>query len=104
MTPSRLPVLRPMDATLGGYAWLPRMIDKSRAAQAGTLGGIVHPCPVDRRCLLRLGIDFEAFTAIVAANPTDDGVLAGLRAHGVAPAAVQWFDAVAFEEQLQRAA
>jgi hypothetical protein len=98
------PLLRPMDATLGGYAWLPRIIDKSRAARAGTLGDIVHPCPVDRRCLQRLGIDFATFTAIVAASATDDEVLAGLRAHGVASPEDQWFDAVAFEDQLQRRA
>jgi hypothetical protein len=30
-----MPQLRPMDATLDGYAWLPRMIDKSCAARAG---------------------------------------------------------------------
>jgi hypothetical protein len=49
-----------MDATLNGYAWLPRMIDKSRAARAGT--------------------------------------------HGIASAADAWFDAVAYEDELQRAA
>ena len=93
-----------MDATLEGYAWLPRMIDKARAKRAGTLGDIVHPCPVDRRCLERLGIDFASFTAIVARSATDAHVMAGLRAYGVAPAADQWFDAVAFEDELQRAA
>jgi hypothetical protein len=93
-----------MDATLNGYAWLPRMIDKSRAARAGTLGSVVHPCPVDRRCLRRLGVAFSAFTAIVAASATDEDVLAGLREHGIASAADAWFDAVAYEDELQRAA
>ena len=91
-----------MDATLAGYAWLPRMIDKSRAAQAGTLGDLVHPCPIDRRCLGLLGVDVAAFTAIVRDNPSDDGVLAALREHGIASAADAWFDAVAFEDELQR--
>jgi hypothetical protein len=32
-----------MDATLDGYPWLPRMIDKARA---GTLGDYYrYPCP-----------------------------------------------------------
>ncbi|QEC49018.1 DUF5069 domain-containing protein [Baekduia soli] len=62
--------LRPMDATLGGYPWLPRLIDKSRAARAGRLGGVVHPCPVDRRCLGLLGIDVQTFGDLVAAHPS----------------------------------
>jgi hypothetical protein len=98
------PALRPMDATLDGYAWLPRMIDKNRAHRAGTLGPIAHPCPIDRRCLHRLGVTFPAFAAIVAASATDDDVLAALRAHGIAAPAGAWFDAVAYEDELQRAA
>jgi Domain of unknown function (DUF5069) len=98
------PLLRPMNATLDGYAWLPRMIDKSRAKRRGTLGSIVHPCPVDRRCLARLGVDFETFTEIVATSADDDEVLARLRRHGIASAEQAWFDAVAYEEELQRAA
>ena len=104
MTASLTPLLRPMDATLDGYAWLPRMIDKSRAKHRGTLGSIVHPCPIDKRCLARLGVAFSAFTEIVAVSSTDEEVLAGLRRHGIAPAQDAWFDAVAYEEELQRAA
>jgi uncharacterized RmlC-like cupin family protein len=96
-----MPELRPMDATLDGYAWLPRMIDKSRAARAGTLGDAVHPCPVDRRCLALLGIDVETFGAVVAAAADDAAVLAGLRAAGVASADAAWFDAPAWEDALQ---
>jgi quercetin dioxygenase-like cupin family protein len=93
--------LRPMDATLDGYAWLPRMIDKSRAARSGTLGSGVHPCPVDRRCLALLGIDVETFGAVVAGAGSDAEVLAGLRAAGIAPAEAAWFDAPAWEDALQ---
>jgi Domain of unknown function (DUF5069) len=93
-----------MDATLDGYAWLPRMIDKARAKRAGTLGSIVHPCPVDKRCLARLGVAFSTFIESVAASATDAEVLARLREHGIAPAVEQWFDAVAYEDELQRAA
>ena len=101
MTP---PLLRPLDATLDGYAWLPRMIDKSRASRDGTLGSIVHPCPIDKRCLSRLGVGFATFTEIVAASATDDEVLARLRRHGIAAPCDAWFDAVAYEDELQRGA
>jgi Domain of unknown function (DUF5069) len=104
MTASTSPLLRPMAATLDGYAWLPRMIDKSRASGRGTLGSITHPCPVDKRCLQRLGISFSTFTEIVSASATDGEVLVRLRQHGVASPGEQWFDAVAYEEELQRAA
>jgi mannose-6-phosphate isomerase-like protein (cupin superfamily) len=97
-----MPDLRPMDATLDGYAWLPRMIDKSRHARAGTLGTAVHPCPVDRRALALLGIDVETFGAVVAAAGDDDAaVLDGLRAAGIASAEEAWFDAPAWEDELQ---
>jgi quercetin dioxygenase-like cupin family protein len=96
-----MPDLRPMDATLDGYAWLPRMIDKSRAARSGTLGTGVHPCPVDRRCLALLGIDVERFGDVVARSAHDAEVLAGLRAAGIAPAEEAWFDAPAWEDALQ---
>jgi hypothetical protein len=91
---------RPMDATLQGYAWLPRMIDKSAASRAGTLGGYVHPCPVDRRCLELLGLDAQTFGDVVARSATDEEVLDGLRALGIPTAEEAWFDAPAFEAQL----
>ncbi|HEY4097832.1 MAG TPA: DUF5069 domain-containing protein [Baekduia sp.] len=92
---------RPMDATLDGYAWLPRMIDKSRAARAGTLGTMIHPCPVDRRCLALLGIDVATFGDVVAGAADDEAVLTGLRAAGIASAEAAWFDAQAWEDALQ---
>ena len=95
--------MRPMDATLDGYAWLPRLIDKARLARAGELGDVVHPCPVDRRCMGLLGIDVGTLHAIVDREPTDAGVLAALRRHGIPPARDAWFDAPAFEAELQQA-
>ena len=94
--------MRPMDATLGGYPWLPRMIDKARARQAGTLGTMVHPCPVDRMCLARLRIGFLEFTELIRATDSDEEVLAGLRALRVATPAQAWFDPVQREEELMR--
>lgn len=99
MTPSS--PFRPMDATLDGYVWLPRMIDKARAKRAGTLGDAVHPCPVDRRTLKHLGVSFDDFTAIVARTETDEQVLEELRALGIPSARDAWFDALAWEDALQ---
>ncbi len=89
-----------MDATLDGYAWLPRLIDKARASRAGTLGDLVHPCPVDKKCLGLLGIDARTFGDIASELGGDDAILAELRRRGVASAEVAWFDAIAFEESL----
>jgi mannose-6-phosphate isomerase-like protein (cupin superfamily) len=90
-----------MDATLDGYVWLPRMIDKARASRAGTLGDAVHPCPVDRRTLKHLGVSFDDFTAIIDRTESDEEVLAQLRALGIPSAREAWFDALAWEDALQ---
>jgi Domain of unknown function (DUF5069) len=93
---------RPMDATLDGYAWLPRLIDKARAARAGTLGDLVHPCPVDRKCLGLLRIDARTFGDIAEQFGDDDEILAELQRRGIPTAAESWFDAPAFEDSLHR--
>jgi hypothetical protein len=91
-----------MDDTLEAYAWLPRMIDKARAAHAGTLGSYMHPCPVDLRCLGLLGIEASDFGQIASSARTGAEVVASLRRAGAPSAADAWFDAVAFEEALMR--
>jgi hypothetical protein len=91
---------RPMDEELGGYAWLPRIIDKARAFDAGTLGSYVHPCPVDRRALELLDISPPRFREIASFAETAADVLAGLERAGARPAGEAWFDAVALEEEL----
>jgi mannose-6-phosphate isomerase-like protein (cupin superfamily) len=92
---------RPMDATLDGYVWLPRMIDKARAKRAGTLGDAVHPCPVDRRTLKHLGVAYADFRAIIDRTETDAEVLAELRALGIPSPEEAWFDVQAWEDALQ---
>lgn len=42
--------------TLAGLVWLPRLIDKARAKQAGTLGDFDSPCPMDRLFADTLGV------------------------------------------------
>ena len=91
---------RPMDEELAGYAWLPRMIDKARAFDAGTLGNYVHPCPVDQRALELLGVSPPRFREIASSAETAADVLAGLERAGARPAGEAWFDAVALEEEL----
>lgn len=91
---------RPMDEELAGYAWLPRLIDKGRAFDAGTLGTYYHPCPVDRRALALLGVSAEHFREIARSAVTAADVLAGLERAGARSAEDAWFDAVALEEEL----
>ncbi len=91
-----------MDETLEGYAWLPRIIDKARAYDAGMLGSYVHPCPVDQRCLGLLGIEAADFRAIASSARTGADVVAGLERAGARSAEDAWFDAPAFEEALMR--
>jgi hypothetical protein len=93
-----------MDATLAGYAWLPRMIDKARAARAGTLGTYCYPCPIDRTCLGLLGLDAETFADVAARAGDDAAVLAALVARGIPSAAAASFDPVDLERRLHEAA
>lgn len=56
---------------LDGVAWLPRFIDKARAALHGTLGAYLYgQSPVDRDFLHTLGISHRVFAEIVASTPT----------------------------------
>jgi hypothetical protein len=70
---------------LGGIAWLPRLIDKARAALNGTLGGYLYgQSPMDAGLLKQLGLSHKAFAVIVKNAPDDDAVLAALIAHDAA--------------------
>ena len=66
--------------TLDGIRWLPRLIDKARAAAAGSLGDYLYgQSPVDRGLLHALALSHRAFAQIVAAAPDDAAVLATLK-------------------------
>ena len=57
---------------LAGYSWLPRMIDKVRALNAGTLGEYsAFPCGGDRGFMGAVGLDADGFRAQVDAGKTD---------------------------------
>ena len=81
---------------LGGYALLPRMLDKCRAEIAGKNGEYHYNCPLDQHILNFLGIDAEALKAEVATGKGDGEILAWIAAHQKQPRAPweiqQWSD------------
>jgi hypothetical protein len=66
---------------LGGYALIPRMLDKGRAEIAGKSGEYHFNCPLDERILELLGIDAEALKAELATGKGDGEMLAWITAN-----------------------
>jgi mannose-6-phosphate isomerase-like protein (cupin superfamily) len=93
--------LRPRNAELDGYVYLPRMLDKARATLAGAAGTHEFGCPLDHTCMARLGVTPETVLDLVTRHADDAAVLAELRARGIPPAADVRFDAEAVEDELQ---
>ena len=62
-------------ARLGGYAILPRMLDKGRATLAGKNGEYSYNCPLDQHFLKFAGIDAEALKAELAKDRGDGEIL-----------------------------
>jgi hypothetical protein len=73
--PPRNPRIR-----LGGYVFLPRLIDKARAEARGALGEYRWANPMDLVLLKYLGVTPEALHAAVLASETDAAVLAWVHA------------------------
>lgn len=64
---------------IDGIRWLGRLIDKTRATLAGSLGAYLYgQSPIDNAFLHQLGIGHRVFADIVAAAPDDHSVLAVL--------------------------
>jgi hypothetical protein len=61
---------------LGGYACLPRCLDKGRATLTGKNGEYHYNCPLDQRLLEFIGIDADALSAQLAAGKGDGDILA----------------------------
>jgi hypothetical protein len=61
---------------LGGFAQLPRMIDKARAVAAGKGGDFHYNCPIDQKLLAFAGVNPEAFMEQVKAGKSDSELLA----------------------------
>jgi hypothetical protein len=74
--PPRSPRVR-----LGGYALLPRMLDKGRATIAGKNGEYHFNCPLDERILTFLGIDAEKLKEQLASGKGDGEMLAWIQAN-----------------------
>jgi hypothetical protein len=68
--PPRSPRVR-----LGGYAILPRLMDKGRATIAGKQGEYIYACPLDERFLDFTGISAEALKKELAAGKGDWEIL-----------------------------
>ena len=69
--PPRSPRVR-----LGGYAILPRILDKTRAVIAGKGGEYKFNNPLDKRLFTFAGIDADAFLAAVKTGLSDTEMLA----------------------------
>src|SRR5277367_5051572 len=74
--PPRSPRVR-----LGGYATLPRMLDKGRAAVAGKLGEYHYNCPLDQRFLTFVGIDAAKLKKQLAQGKGDGEILEWIEAN-----------------------
>ena len=76
----RHPPRSPFDLSVGGLACLARMIDKLRAAHCNCLGEYWcgEDSGFDRAVLDFLGLDQEAFAEAIAANGTDEALVAWL--------------------------
>jgi hypothetical protein len=85
--PPRSPRVR-----LGGYAHLPRLLDKARAFAAGKHGEYEYNCPLDRQFFEFTGIGDRAFLAAVKTGKSDTQMLAWVNAHAkrLPPEVAQW--------------
>lgn len=72
--PPRSPRVR-----LGGYAILPRMLDKGRATLAGKKGEYIFACPLDQRLLEFTGLNADALKKQLAAGKGDTEILAWIQ-------------------------
>jgi Domain of unknown function (DUF5069) len=92
-----------MDDTLGGYPWLPRMIDKARASRAGTLGSYFrYPCPIDSRALELLGMDADEFGILAEHAQNRSDVVGALRLARADLRAIAAFDPLSLNDLLHK--
>jgi hypothetical protein len=88
---------RRWNVAVDGVVWLPRMIDKARAYEAGTLGSYLYgQSPVDDSLLARCGLTYGDFLALATAHADDAAVLAGIEARspGARAGLRDWSDAL----------
>lgn len=78
--PPRSPRVR-----LGGYALLPRMLDKGRATIAGKNGEYHYNCPLDQRLTAFVGIDAQALREQLESGKGDGEILEWINANAKTP-------------------
>ncbi|MEK7781256.1 MAG: DUF5069 domain-containing protein [Verrucomicrobiota bacterium] len=66
---------------LGGYAILPRMLDKGRATLANANGEYHYNCPLDQQFTEFAGVDAEALQKELAAGKGDGEILDWIKAN-----------------------
>ena len=66
---------------LGGYAILPRMLDKGRAVIAGKQGEFKYACPLDQEFLNFVGIDPDKLREQLKAGKGDSEILEWINAN-----------------------
>lgn len=66
---------------MGGMIWLPRLLDKLRAYQAGTLGSYAYPSALDQSFMRRFKLSPAMFERLAREAGTDDAIAAAIRRH-----------------------
>jgi hypothetical protein len=69
-----------MRSRLGGYAILPRLLDKCRAEIAGKSGEFHYDCPLDKHFFAFTGIDARVLKSEVAKGKGDGEILDWIQA------------------------
>lgn len=67
---------RSVRVRIGGYAHLPRLLDKARAVIAGKGADYHYNCPLDQQLFAFTGISAEAMLAEIKTGKTDTQILA----------------------------
>lgn len=76
---------RSLRSRLGGYAVLPRLLDKCRASISGTIGEYHTDCPLDHQFLDFTGIDYTQLKAELAQGKTDGEILQWIETNSKKP-------------------
>lgn len=66
---------------LGGYALLPRIIDKCRADLHGTIGEYHTDCPMDRQFLTYVDIPYDDLREAIRTHHSDNEILQWINTH-----------------------
>lgn len=67
---------------VGGFPWLPRVIDKARAYFAGTHGEYsAYPCPGDKSFLSHFGIESAPLGELIKSGADDAAIAAWVQTH-----------------------